>query len=97
LVRGRLSGRIWAIKIDAEGFESEILAGGTGFIDSFSPLIFCEGATDIVRAFLTKLDYCEVTVANNLFAEATSQSPKVNSLFIRADRRRPTPRGGDEA
>ena len=43
LVRGRLSGRIWAIKIDAEGFESEILAGGTGFIDRFSPLIFCEG------------------------------------------------------
>ena len=50
-----------------------------------------------MRAFLTKLDYCEVTVANNLFAVVTSQSPKVNSLFIQSERRRPIPRGGEEA
>jgi FkbM family methyltransferase len=73
----------FAIKIDAEGSEFEILSGATKTISTYSPLIFLEGVNEKVRETLVVMGYSEVLIAGHSLVRADAVTTTVNKLFLR--------------
>ncbi len=76
--------RIVAIKIDVEGFEADVLAGGTSTLESHKPLLWIEGANRVepVVKLLKDLGFLYADRCDETLVMTEKLSENVNGFFL---------------
>ena len=80
--------KIAAIKLDTEGFETEVICGGTGTLSKHRPLILVEGANRVetVVNILSDLGYAYGDWQNDRVVLTGKQSRRVGGFFLHRSR-----------
>jgi len=80
--------KIVAVKLDVEGFESEVIAGGMATLAGHRPLLLIEGANreKAVVDQLSGLGYCYGDFQNDKVVLTSRQSTRVGGFFLHSSR-----------
>jgi FkbM family methyltransferase len=80
--------QVAAIKIDVEGFESDVLAGASATIVRDRPLLLLEGGNRIqeVADFLEGMGYLVAELEGNSLSMSEGYSREINGFFVHASR-----------